>query len=189
MSTLYNSTYNVGAYHTDGRYNANAYTFQMIVELNQQYDDLRDNITINWYATANSPFSYSNFNSVGVYLDLKVRGVTRRVYSGIRSKLDTGVKTLIATYTGDVLANDDGSLTIDVIGLFDGGESVNFLPRKHTKDTGNIVVPSISVNPKPYFKLVGVWKKSIRQFLKLAGHYHLVKRTFVKKNGHWVRSK
>lgn len=189
MSTLYNSTYNVGAYHTDGRYNANAYTFQMIVELNQQYDDLRNNITINWYATANSPFSYNGYNSIGVYLDLTANGTTKRVYSGIRSSLATGVKTLIATYTGDVMSDETGALTIKVVGLYDGGELANYLPRKHTKDTGNIIVPSISINSKPFFKVAGVWKKSIRQFYKLTGHFHLVKRTFVKQNGHWIRSK
>ena len=188
MSTLYDSTYNVGAYHSDGAYNANAYTFRMVVELNHQYDDLRNNITINWYATANSPFGYNNYNNIGVTLDLIAKGSTKRVYTGERRSLATGVRTLIATYTGDVIANEDGTLTIQVSGLFDGGVSANYLPRRHTKATGNIVLPAISINPKPFFKLAGLWKRGVRQFFKLAGHYHLIKRTFVKKNGHWVRS-
>lgn len=188
MSTLYNQEYNVGAYHSDGTYNANAYTFQMVVLLNHQYDDLRNNITINWYATANSPFGYNNYNNIGVTLDLIAKGSTKRVYTGERKSLATGVKTLIATYTGDVIANDDGTLTISVSGFYDGGVSQNYLPRRHTRATGNIVLPAISINPKPFFKLAGLWKRSVRQFFKLAGHYHLIKRTFVKKNGHWVRS-
>lgn len=189
MTTLYNDAYDVGAYHSDGAYNAKAYKFQMIVELNKQYEDLRNNITIKWYATANSPFSYSGYNDINVTLNLIANGSSKRVYTGVRKSLSAGVKTLIATYTGDITSNEDGTLTIQVSGFYDGGVSQNYLPRKHTKNTGNIVLPAINVNPKPLMKLGGVWKRSIRQFLKIAGHYHLIKKAYIKVNGHWVRSK
>lgn len=189
MITLYNQEYDVGAYHTYGDYASDAYKFQMIVQLNNQYEDLRNNITIKWYATAKNPFGYSNYNNINVTLDLTAKGSTKRVYTGTRKTLSTGVKTLIATYTGDVVANDDGTLTISVSGFYDGGVSQNYLPRKHTKNTGNLVLPAINVNPKPFIKLSNVWKKTVRQFLKVAGSFHLIKKAYVKINGHWVRSK
>ena len=145
--TIYSNKANVKSYSGA----SNAYTFYLEVLLNSQ-DDVtgKSNITINQYAHGNNGFNYSLFSSPTSYLKLydSKSGETNIVKETVVDAIPEDKKTKIATWTGNVEHDTDGTLKIKVTAEYKPVTTkYTYLPAANSLPTTMLELPSLHTAP------------------------------------------